>query len=90
MWNTHWNEKAKLHRHSLGLRQKHTFLTTSAQTKKQNRGLKSAEEQNCFPRNKTCQKNLAQIFPNAPIVAYRKDKQLKDILVRARTPTLKS
>ena len=35
-------------------------------------------------------KKLAQIFPNAPIVAYRKDKPLKDLLVRARTPASKS
>ena len=53
-----------------------------------NRGLKSTEEQNCFPRNKTCQKNLARIFRNAPIVAYRKDKPFKDLYVRARIPTL--
>ena len=33
------------------------------------RGLKSTEEQNCFPRNRTCQKKLARIFPNALIVA---------------------
>ena len=33
---------------------RHTFLTTSPQTPK-NRWLQSAEEQNCFPRNKTCQ-----------------------------------
>ena len=30
--------------------------------------------------------NLAQVFPNAPIVAYKKDKSLKDLLVRAKIP----
>ena len=30
--------------------------------------------------------NLARIFPNAPIVAYKKDKSLKDLLVRAKIP----
>ena len=30
--------------------------------------------------------NLARIFPDAPIVAYRKDKSLKDLLVRAKIP----
>ena len=30
--------------------------------------------------------NLARIFPDAPIVAYRKDKSLKDFLVRAKIP----
>ena len=30
---------------------------------------------------------LARIFPNAPIVAYRKDKSLKDFLVRASIPS---
>ena len=40
---------------SLGFRRRHTFLTTSPQTPK-NWGLQSAEEQNCFPGNKTCQK----------------------------------
>ena len=33
---------------------------------------------------------IAQIFPNALIVAYRKDKPLKDLVVRARTPASKS
>ena len=28
--------------------------------------------------------NLARIFPNATIVAHRKDKSLKDLLVRAK------
>ena len=32
--------------------------------------------------------NLTQIFPSAPIVAYRKDKSLKDLLVRAKIPSL--
>ena len=30
--------------------------------------------------------NLARIFPNAPTVAYKKDKSLKDLLVRAKIP----
>ena len=30
---------------------------------------------------------LAQIFSNNPIVAYRKDKSLKDFLVRAKIPS---
>ena len=32
--------------------------------------------------------NLARIFPNPPIFAYRKNKSLKDYLVRARIPSL--
>ena len=32
--------------------------------------------------------NLAQILHSAPIVAYRKDKSLKDLLVRAKIPSL--
>ena len=32
--------------------------------------------------------NLAQIFKNPPMVAYRKDKSLKNYLVRARIPSL--
>ena len=32
--------------------------------------------------------NLAQIFQNPPVVAYRKDKTMKDYLVRARIPSL--
>ena len=32
--------------------------------------------------------NLTQIFSSAPIVAYRKDKSLKDLLVRAKIPSL--
>ena len=32
--------------------------------------------------------NLARIFKNPPMVAYRKDKSLKDYLVRARIPSL--
>ena len=40
---------------TLGFRRRHTFLTTRSQTPK-NRGLQLAEEQNCFPGNKTCQK----------------------------------
>ena len=34
----------------------------------------------------TSNPNLARIFPNAPIVAYKKDKSLKDLLVRAKIP----
>ena len=30
--------------------------------------------------------NLARIFPNDHIVAYKKDKSLKDLLVRAKIP----
>ena len=30
--------------------------------------------------------NLAPMFPNVPIVAYKKDKSLKDLLVRAKIP----
>ena len=33
-------------------------------------------------------RSLAAIFPNAPIVAYQKDKSLKDFLVRAKIPSL--
>ena len=32
--------------------------------------------------------NLVQIFKNPPMVAYRKDKSLKNYLVRARIPSL--
>ena len=32
--------------------------------------------------------NLERIFKNPPMVAYRKDKSLKDYLVRARIPSL--
>ena len=32
--------------------------------------------------------NLTRIFKNPPMVAYRKDKSLKDYLVRARIPSL--
>ena len=31
---------------------------------------------------------LAQIYPNAPIIAHRKEKSLKDSLVRAKIPSL--
>ena len=34
----------------------------------------------------TNNRNLGRIFPNAPIVAYKKDKSLKDLLVRAKIP----
>ena len=93
-------ETIKLHHHSLlikslgkrtlGFRRKHTFLTTSPQTlKKQNRGPKLTEDRNCLHRNKTCQKERCTNLSECPIVAYRRDKPLKDLLVRARTPTLK-
>ena len=57
--------------------------------KKQNRGPKLTEDRNCFHRNKTCQKERCTNLSECPIVAYRRDKPLKDLLVRARTPTLK-
>ena len=34
----------------------------------------------------TVNNTLAQIYPNAPVVAYRKEKSLKVSLVRAKVP----
>jgi len=35
------------------------------------------------------QPKLKQIFNQQPIVSYRKEKSLKDILVRAKLPSMK-
>ena len=36
----------------------------------------------------TGKNTLAQIYPHAPIGSYRKEKSLKDFLVRAKIPSL--
>ena len=35
------------------------------------------------------QPGLAQIFKHEPIVSYRKEKSLKDVLARAKVPSIK-
>ena len=71
-------ETIKLHHHSLlikslgkrslGFRRKHTFLTTSPQTlKKQNRGPKLTEDRIASIETRRAKKNVARIFPNAPL-----------------------
>ena len=36
----------------------------------------------------TGKNTLAQIYPHAPIGSYRKEKSLKEFLVRAKSPSL--